>query len=1063
VATSYPDGLDNFTNPTASDTLDSATVPHATQHANTNDAIEAIEAELGTTPKGSKASVKARLDSVDANAITTSLPLTSSGTVGGSNLIVGINSSSADTANFVVRRDANGEFITGAVIIDTTKTPTSAPGKLYWDGGGTVNLGLAGGNVDVALGENLVSYVTNAEATTLAIGEVVYVYSSVGNRISVKRASNLTEGSSSKTLGIVAESIAANNPGFIIVRGIVEKQTLSGYTEGAALYLGATAGTFTATKPSAPNHLVALGWVVRANNGNGQIYVNVQNGFELEELHNVAISSVANGQVLTYDATTELWKNEDAASPTVPATPTAEGVVYGKTELAGSDTESTALGNQALLSNTIGSANVAIGVNALTDNTEGGLNIAIGYDALANNTVGGGNTSIGAYTLSTNTTGENNTAIGLGALLSNTSGSFNFGLGNDSLHNNTSGGNNTAIGTNAAYSNTTGQYNIGIGGSALAANLTGNNNVAIGRGSGAAALGTGNLFIGYNAGSTYTGSNKLYIANNSTTSLIIGDFSAQTLIVDGTLTADSFIVPSGTSTQFLKADGSVSESNATPTTTGVVYGLTENDDTQNGNTALGNYALNDNTTGYNNVAVGNGALLNNTTGGDNVAVGAYTALFNETGDDNVAIGNSALSLNVSGIQNVAIGKSALVSNTANGNTGIGYSTLSANTTGTQNIALGAAALNSNISGSSNTAVGVDAGQASLGSGNVFVGYRAGYSETGSNKLYIANNSTTSLIVGDFSANTLTVNAAVTATSYAVPSGTSSQFLKANGSTDSTTYAPIASPTFTGTVTIPAGSSISGVAYLATANTFTSTLNGFGGAYSSTALAGYNILHVSQRALFINDNVDFNYATGAYYASGWKYAGTAAATNLNNGGGKFDFLTAASGTAGSALTFVSRLQLLNNGQFVLNGFGAGVVGMVIKGAVSQTANLQEWQNSAGTVLSLVDSGGQLRAPNIGIGGTSVGIAYVRLSNAAGDTSATTTVFRGIASQTGDFLRFQNSTPTTLTAITAAGTINFASGNTSATATAGAITAPALVQGYITMQVAGTTVKVPYYAN
>ena len=74
MATSYPDGLDNFTNPTASDTLDSATVPHATQHANTNDAIEAIEAELGTTPKGSKASVKARLDSVDANAITTSLP-----------------------------------------------------------------------------------------------------------------------------------------------------------------------------------------------------------------------------------------------------------------------------------------------------------------------------------------------------------------------------------------------------------------------------------------------------------------------------------------------------------------------------------------------------------------------------------------------------------------------------------------------------------------------------------------------------------------------------------------------------------------------------------------------------------------------------------------------------------------------------------------------------------------------------------------------------------------------------------------------------------------------------
>jgi hypothetical protein len=65
MATSYPTSLDNFTNPTGSDTLDSATVPHATQHANANDAIEAIEAELGTNPKGTSATVKARLDTLD--------------------------------------------------------------------------------------------------------------------------------------------------------------------------------------------------------------------------------------------------------------------------------------------------------------------------------------------------------------------------------------------------------------------------------------------------------------------------------------------------------------------------------------------------------------------------------------------------------------------------------------------------------------------------------------------------------------------------------------------------------------------------------------------------------------------------------------------------------------------------------------------------------------------------------------------------------------------------------------------------------------------------------------
>jgi hypothetical protein len=47
VATNYPSSLDNFTNPTSTDTLDSATVPHASQHADINDAVEAIETALG--------------------------------------------------------------------------------------------------------------------------------------------------------------------------------------------------------------------------------------------------------------------------------------------------------------------------------------------------------------------------------------------------------------------------------------------------------------------------------------------------------------------------------------------------------------------------------------------------------------------------------------------------------------------------------------------------------------------------------------------------------------------------------------------------------------------------------------------------------------------------------------------------------------------------------------------------------------------------------------------------------------------------------------------------------
>ena len=47
MATNFPSGLDSFTNPSATDSMDSVSVPHASQHANLNDAVEALEAKVG--------------------------------------------------------------------------------------------------------------------------------------------------------------------------------------------------------------------------------------------------------------------------------------------------------------------------------------------------------------------------------------------------------------------------------------------------------------------------------------------------------------------------------------------------------------------------------------------------------------------------------------------------------------------------------------------------------------------------------------------------------------------------------------------------------------------------------------------------------------------------------------------------------------------------------------------------------------------------------------------------------------------------------------------------------
>ncbi len=76
MPTSYPDALDAFVNPGASDNLDSITVPHATQHANINDAVEAVEAELGLLPSSGFPSIRARLDWVAPVDDQANLPLT---------------------------------------------------------------------------------------------------------------------------------------------------------------------------------------------------------------------------------------------------------------------------------------------------------------------------------------------------------------------------------------------------------------------------------------------------------------------------------------------------------------------------------------------------------------------------------------------------------------------------------------------------------------------------------------------------------------------------------------------------------------------------------------------------------------------------------------------------------------------------------------------------------------------------------------------------------------------------------------------------------------------------
>ena len=161
----------------------------------------------------------------------------------------------------------------------------------------------------------LLAYVTNVNGSTITRGQPVYAFGGQGDRLTVKLASNSSDATSAQTVGlVVSTSIANNQKGLIMVNGLLDGLSIlptSTWADGDAVYLGATAGTITKVKPSAPNHLVYLGFVTTANNGSaGRMYVRVQNGYELDEIHDVKIASVANNDGLFYNSSNGLWENK---------------------------------------------------------------------------------------------------------------------------------------------------------------------------------------------------------------------------------------------------------------------------------------------------------------------------------------------------------------------------------------------------------------------------------------------------------------------------------------------------------------------------------------------------------------------------------------------------------------------------------------------------------------------------------------------------------------------------------------------------------------------------------
>ena len=201
---------------------------------------------------------------------------------------------------------------TPGITFNTASPSQAGIGILNWDDGeGGLTYGAKGGNVNISIGKENVALCYNGSASAFNDGDVVRIIGAQGQRPSMALAVNTFEATSSKTFGVITEPINPGEEGFVTTFGIVNNVNTSNFAEGAALWLSSSAGKLTTDVTQSPQHLVFVGYCLKSAPSSGRIFVNPQNGYELEELHNVAITSVADNQILQWNQSASLWMNSN--------------------------------------------------------------------------------------------------------------------------------------------------------------------------------------------------------------------------------------------------------------------------------------------------------------------------------------------------------------------------------------------------------------------------------------------------------------------------------------------------------------------------------------------------------------------------------------------------------------------------------------------------------------------------------------------------------------------------------------------------------------------------------
>lgn len=242
------------------------------------------------------------------------------GTPGGTDQTVQFNKAGTFSGSTQLIYDYNTNILSGTIsqftgmsssyiVLSSSTEPDQTAGTIFYDNtNGLMRQWTEVTGVDLHLGQQLAVRVKNESGLTLAKGKVVHITGSTNSDTPlVTTASYESDSLSADTLGVLMSQLDPNETGYALLYGVLTGIDLSTYASGDMLYLSSS-GDFSKDVPVSPLHEVRIGQVTRATN-NGAAFIRIQNGYEIEELHDVLISGRQNGDLLSWDSNALVWKN----------------------------------------------------------------------------------------------------------------------------------------------------------------------------------------------------------------------------------------------------------------------------------------------------------------------------------------------------------------------------------------------------------------------------------------------------------------------------------------------------------------------------------------------------------------------------------------------------------------------------------------------------------------------------------------------------------------------------------------------------------------------------------